>query len=129
MDLVIDILSWISFIVGGFFLFVGSLGMIRLVDFWARLHAASVIDSAGLGLILFGMILQSGFTLISAKLALIVLFLFITGPTASHAVANAAFMSGSRPREMVEDVTATETKKTAATKKPRKRATKAGKKA
>lgn len=129
MDLVIDILSWISFIVGGFFLFVGSLGMIRLVDFWARLHAASVIDSAGLGLILFGMILQSGFTLISAKLALIVLFLFITGPTASHAVANAAFMSGSRPREMVEDVTATETKKTAATKKLRKRATKAGKKA
>ncbi len=106
LTLVVDILSWVCFIVGGFFLFVGSLGMVRLVDFWARLHAASIIDSAGVGLILLGMMLQGGLSLVTAKLALIVLFLFITGPTASHAVANAAFMSGSRPHEMVEDVTA-----------------------
>ena len=106
LSVVVDILSWASFIVGGFFLFVGSLGMVRLVDFWARLHAAAIIDSAGVGLILFGMMLQGGLTLITAKLVLIVLFLFITGPTASHAVANAAFMSGSRPHDLVEDVTA-----------------------
>ena len=106
LTLIVDILSWVCFIVGGFFLFVGSLGMVRLVDFWARLHAASIIDSAGVGLILLGMMLQGGLSLVTAKLALIVLFLFITGPTASHAVANAAFMSGSRPHEMVEDVTA-----------------------
>ena len=106
LTVVVDILTWACFIVGGFFLFIGSLGMVRLVDFWARLHAASIIDSAGIGLILLGLMLQGGFTLITAKLVLIVLFLFITGPTASHAVANAAFMSGSRPHEMVEDVTA-----------------------
>ncbi len=53
-EMLIDILSWASFLVGGFFLFVGSLGMVRLVDFWARLHAASIIDSAGIGLIIFG---------------------------------------------------------------------------
>ena len=47
MSVLVDILSWVSFIVGGFFLFVGSIGMVRLVDFWARLHAASIIDSAG----------------------------------------------------------------------------------
>ncbi|MCJ8310930.1 MAG: monovalent cation/H(+) antiporter subunit G [Rhizobiaceae bacterium] len=105
LTLIVDILTWACFIVGGFFLFIGSLGMVRLVDFWARLHAASIIDSAGIGLILVGMMLQGGFTLITAKLALIVLFLFITGPTASHAVANAAFMSGSRPHDLVEDVT------------------------
>jgi len=40
MALIIDILSWASFIVGGFFLLIGSLGMLRLQDFWARLHAA-----------------------------------------------------------------------------------------
>ena len=108
--LFVDILSWISFAVGGFFLFIGSLGMVRLGDFWARLHAASIIDSAGAGLILLGMMFQAGLSLITVKLALIVIFLFITGPTASHATANAAFMSGSRPKDMVEDVTA-ETKK------------------
>ena len=105
-ELLIDILSSASFLVGGFFLFVGSLGMVRLVDFWARLHAASIIDSAGIGLIIFGMMLQGGLSLITAKLALIVLFLFVTGPTASHAVANAAFQSGSRPHHLLEDVTA-----------------------
>ena len=105
VSLIVDILSWASFMVGGFFLFVGSLGMVRLGDFWARLHAASVIDSAGAGLILFGMMLQAGLSLITVKLIIIVIFLFLTGPTASHAVANAAFVSGSRPPNMVQDVT------------------------
>lgn len=104
MDLVIDILSWLSILVGGFFLLVGALGMIRLPDFWARLHAASIIDSAGAGLILFGFMLQGGLTFVTVKLVLIVLFLAITGPTATHAVANAAFVVGSRPLNPVEDV-------------------------
>ncbi|MEE9375557.1 MAG: monovalent cation/H(+) antiporter subunit G [Rhizobiaceae bacterium] len=106
VDLSINLLSWATFIIGGFFLFVGSLGMVRLGDFWARLHAASIIDSAGAGLILLGFMLQAGFTLVSVKIAIIILFLFLTGPTASHAVANAAFVSGSRPKDIVEDVTA-----------------------
>ena len=101
--ILLDLISW-AFILGGvFFLFVGSLGMIRLQDFWSRLHAASIIDSAGAGLLLFGMILQTGFTLITIKLVIIIVFLFFTGPTASHAVANAAFVSGSRPMDLVED--------------------------
>ena len=103
--LIIDIASWVSFATGGFFLLIGSLGMLRLPDFWSRLHAASVIDSAGAGLILLGMMLQTGFTLITLKTLIIVGFLFITGPTASHAVANAAFVSGSRPKDIVEDPT------------------------
>ena len=105
MALVIDILSWVAFLAGGFFLLVGSLGMVRLPDFWARLHAASIIDSAGVGLLLFGMMLQAGISLITVKLILIVIFLIVTGPTATHAVANAAFVSGSRSEDLVEDVT------------------------
>lgn len=104
----IEILSWISILGGTFFLFIGSLGMIRLQDFWARLHAASIIDSAGAGLLLFGMMLQTGFSLITVKLVIIVVFLFLTGPTATHAVANAAFVSGSRPSDMVEDSSSNE---------------------
>ncbi|MDD9910817.1 MAG: monovalent cation/H(+) antiporter subunit G [Ahrensia sp.] len=105
-SLLIDILSWIAVLSGAFFLFVGSLGMVRLQDFWSRLHAASVIDSAGVGLLLFGMMLQTGWSLVTVKLGIIVVFLFFTGPTASHAVANAAFVSGSRPSDLVEDATA-----------------------
>ena len=102
-DLILDGLSWIAMLGGGFFLFVGALGMVRLPDFWSRLHAASIIDSAGMGLILVGLALQGGLTLATAKLLLILLFLAVTGPTAAHAVANAAFVSGSRPLDMVGD--------------------------
>lgn len=124
IDLAIEIISWLCFITGGFFLFVGSLGMLRLGDFWARLHAASIIDSAGLGLILFGMMFQAGLSLVTFKLIAIVLFLLITGPTASHAVANAAFASGSRPRSLAVDDTALKEPKlrAAAPKEKRKRA-------
>ncbi len=92
-----EILSWIFIIGGAGFLIVGSIGVIRFPDFWSRLHAAAIIDSAATALFLLGMIMQSGLTLVTVKLALIGLFLFITGPTATHAVANAAFVSGSRP--------------------------------
>ncbi|MFD0915890.1 monovalent cation/H(+) antiporter subunit G [Pseudahrensia aquimaris] len=103
--LVADVIAWACILAGGFFLVIGSLGMVRFPDFWSRLHAASVIDSAGIGLLLLGMMVHSGFTMVTVKLVLIVVFLFITGPTATHAVANAAFISGSRPKDMVEDET------------------------
>lgn len=93
----IDILSWVLIIAGSGFLIIGATGILRFPDFWSRLHAAAIVDSAGAALLLFGMILQGGFTLVTAKLVLIGVFLFITGPTATHAVANAAYVSGSRP--------------------------------
>lgn len=93
----IYVLSWISILAGSAFLIVGATGIIRFPDFWSRLHAAAVVDSAGTGLLLFGMMLQAGFTFVTVKLILIGVFLLITGPTATHAVANAANVSGSRP--------------------------------
>ncbi len=97
--LFVDILSWALILSGGFFTLVGAFGIWRFPDFWARLHAASVTDSAGMILLLAGMCVQSGLTLVTVKLIIIGVFLFITGPTATHAVANAALTSGLRPTE------------------------------
>lgn len=94
-----EILAWGLILSGSFFLLVGALGVVRLPDFWSRLHAASVSDSAGMLLLLFGMAVYSGFSLVSVKLIIIGLFLLLTGPTATHATANAAYVSGLRPRE------------------------------
>ena len=103
MSVAVDILSWLLLVAGGFFLFVGAFGLIRLPDFWSRLHAASIIDSAGAFFVLAGLMLQGGLSLVTVKLILIGVFLLVTGPTASHAVANAAWIAGSRPRDLVED--------------------------
>ena len=95
--IIIEVLSWASILVGAGALIVGSIGTLRFPDFWARLHAASVTDSAGIIFLTLGMCLQAGLSLVTVKLIIIGVFLFITGPTATHAVANAAYVSGSRP--------------------------------
>jgi len=95
--LVLDILSWIMILSGSAFVLIGAIGTLRFPDFWSRLHAASVSESAGMILLIAGMCLQSGFTLITVKLIIIGGFIFITGPTSTHAVANAALTSGETP--------------------------------
>ena len=97
-ELIVEGLSWICIVSGAFFVVVGAFGSWRLEDFWARLHAASVTDSGGVILLTLGMCLQAGLSLVTVKLLIIGIFLFITGPTATHAVANAALVSGLRPK-------------------------------
>ena len=97
-QLFVEILSWALISAGSFFVIVGAIGVYRFPDFWTRLHAASVAESAGVILLLTGMMVQAGWGLIAVKLLIIGVFLFITGPTSTHAVANAALVSGLRPK-------------------------------
>ncbi|MBT5798256.1 MAG: monovalent cation/H(+) antiporter subunit G [Alphaproteobacteria bacterium] len=97
MSLILDIASIICFIIGAIAMFTGSLGLLRLPDVYSRIHAAGIIDTAAVGFIILGMMLQAGLTLTSAKLALIVLFLFFTSPISGHAIAMMAHKFGVEP--------------------------------
>lgn len=97
MSAVLDILSWASLAAGGIFCVIGTVGLVRMPDFYTRMHAASVTDTLGAGLILFGLAIQAGLTLVMAKLLMIGLLIFFTSPTASHALAKAAFANGVKP--------------------------------
>jgi len=99
LDIAVEAISWALILSGSFFVIVGAVGTLRFPDFWSRLHAVSITDSAGVILLFAGMSVQAGFTLITIKLVIIGIFLFITGPTATHAIANAALVSGLRPKE------------------------------
>ena len=104
MSVLVDILSGISLLAGSFFCVVGGTGLLRMPDFFTRMHAASVTETLGAGLILFGLTLQAGFTLVTVKLLMIGLMIFFASPTASHAIARAALLSGIKPRlAKVED--------------------------
>ena len=98
MKLLIDLLSWASIVVGGIFCIVGAVGMLRMPDFYTRVHAASLVDTLGAGFILFGLLLQAGFTLVAVKLLMLGLLIFFASPTATHALARAALLRGLRPR-------------------------------
>ena len=97
MESILDVVSWVLLTVGGFFVFVGGVGALRMPDLYTRMHAASVTDSIAPMLIVAGLLLQSGFTLFSVKLVAILLFLLLTGPTASNALASAALLAGKIP--------------------------------
>ena len=97
MEMFLDILSWLCLLSGGFFAIVGGIGLVRLPDFFTRLHAASITDTLGTMLIMFGLILQAGFAQTSIKLLLIVVFMVVTNPTATHALAKAARHGGLKP--------------------------------
>jgi multicomponent Na+:H+ antiporter subunit G len=98
MGLVLDILSTICLMLGAGMVFVGGFGVMRMPDFYTRMHAASLTDTGGAGLIITGLLLQSDLTLAPVKLLAIFLFLFLTSPTASYALANAALLAGLEPK-------------------------------
>lgn len=82
---------------GGGLAIIGAVGMLRFPDFYSRLHAASITDTGAVLLILTGMALLSPDWLVLVKLLAIAIFLFLTGPTSSHAIANAAHTAGLQP--------------------------------
>lgn len=93
--------SWIAWLllgIGSFFCLTGALGMLRLPSFFTRLHGAGMLDSFGAMAILIGLALLSGINLVSVKLLLILVLLWITGPTATHALARAAMHGGLQPK-------------------------------
>lgn len=98
LDIVRTVLAWALIGGGGFFFIVSAIGINRMPDVFTRLHAASVGETFGAGLMLLGMMLVAGFTLVTAKLVLLLLFLWFMGPVATHAIARAALQAGERPQ-------------------------------
>jgi len=91
------VLAGIIISLGAFFLLVGSIGLIRLPDFFARTHATGKADTLGIMLVIFGLILTQGFSINSVKLLVIIVFVALTNPTATNALAKAAFFRRQRP--------------------------------
>jgi multicomponent Na+:H+ antiporter subunit G len=101
----LDIISIISLLGGLFFLFVGTVGLLRLPDVYNRLHATTKCDTLGAGLLLLSLALQSSLA-VGIRLALLAVFILVTNPTAAHVIAKAAYKTGVKPvlsRRLTDD--------------------------
>jgi multicomponent Na+:H+ antiporter subunit G len=94
----------IFLLVGGlFFFFAGAVGILRFPDFYSRLHPAGKLDTMGLFTSMMAMALwvvhewTLGAVLTALKILLIVAFVFITSPTATHAIVDAGVRAGLLP--------------------------------
>ncbi len=99
--IIIDSISFILIGLGCVLGIIGGIGIIRLPDTYARLHAVGVTDTLCTFLILFGLSLQTASFIVIAKLMLIFLFLAFTSPTSSYALANSAWNWGLRHNQKV----------------------------
>ena len=97
MSAALDLASWALILAGGAFCLVGALGILRMPDFYTRVHAASVTDIVGSFAILLGLALQAGLSLVAVKLIFIALLIFFTSPAATHALVKAALERGVEP--------------------------------
>ena len=106
VDSVALVLCWVFVGAGSILVLIGGIGLVRLPDFYTRIHAAGITDTMGAWLILVGLMFAAGWTLVTAKLIMLLLFLAITSPLSSHALAKAAFMRGLKPmlgRDLVRE--------------------------
>ncbi|MDX1519633.1 MAG: monovalent cation/H(+) antiporter subunit G [Gammaproteobacteria bacterium] len=95
--MVVNVISYFLLVTGAFFVITGTMGVIRLPDFYTRLHAASLVETLGCILIVTGLIIQAGLSLISVKLLLVIGLILFTSPVATHALAKAATHGGVMP--------------------------------
>lgn len=84
----------VVFLMLGFLCFViTAIGVFRLKDFYSRLHAAGVCESAGLVLCSIGFLIYEGFTVTGLKIFAIFIAVFIASPIGTHIIARVAYKS------------------------------------
>jgi len=98
-----DFATWILLGLGSFVALSGALGALRFPDFYSRLHPAGTSDTLAQFLIMAGLLFQAEHAIDAVKLVLISVLLFITTPTSTHAISQAAHLDGLRPWRREEE--------------------------
>jgi multicomponent Na+:H+ antiporter subunit G len=88
---------------GGILAVIGAIGMLRFPDFYTRSHAATVITSGGFVLALFGILAASRLDVYFFKIMIVLIASLVTNPTATHALADAAYSLGIKPAKLAGD--------------------------
>jgi multicomponent Na+:H+ antiporter subunit G len=97
MNWIPEILGAALILIGLAFMLIGSIGILRLPDFFSRTHAASKVDTVGIMIILIGIAVFEGVSITGAKLLLAVMLIVMTHPVSVHVLAQAALSQGNRP--------------------------------
>lgn len=90
----LGVVSGVLVVVGAVVVLSGAVGLLRMPDFYTRIHAVSLTDTTGIGLILLGLLVRAPDWGVAVRLLLVLAFLVLTNPTATHALAQAARKDG-----------------------------------
>ncbi len=104
MDMIKNSVVILLLLGGLFFFLVGTIGLYRLPDVFTRLHATTKSDTLGAGLIILSVMIYMGFDIIVLKLFLVLMFIWITNPTAAHIISKAVYHNDVINKEESNDV-------------------------
>jgi len=82
---------------------IGSIGLFRFPDFYTRAHAANIITIGGVCLALSALFISLLWSVYSLKIVLIILFILLTSPASTHAIANKMYEAGFKPKGLVKN--------------------------
>ena len=103
MTAILELLSNICLMLGGVLCITGGVGLLRMPDFFSRVHASGVTETLAAPLLLIGLLLQMEWSLDSVKVIMILILVLVTNPTATHAMAKATLHGGQRPLVFDDD--------------------------
>lgn len=89
--------------ISGIFMLLGAVGLLRFKCFYLRAHSATMTTVGGVCLSLFYFAYKTLWSIFSFKTLLIIIFLLLTSPTATHAISHAAFVNGIKPKSLVKN--------------------------
>lgn len=92
-----SLISAVLLISGIAFMMVSAIGVIRLPDFFSRLHASSIGETLGMVLAGVGLIVYHGINLTSVKIVMILIALFLVNPLGTHLISKSAIEGGHAP--------------------------------
>mgnify|MGYP006275619875 FL=1 len=81
-------------LIGGGFVLVAAIGLVRLPDLLMRMHAATKAGTLGAGLLLAAVAFSIPGDGVAVKAVATIVFLLLTAPIASHVIARSAYYAG-----------------------------------
>ena len=98
-----ELIATILLLIGFFFIAISAIGVIRLPDFYSRLHSSGIGETLGLMISFLGLAVFEGFNLMTIKLFIVFLLVFLANPIGTHILGQAAIKSGLVPWEIEEE--------------------------
>lgn len=99
IDLIIELMLYISALSA----LIGAIGMLRFPDFYTRVHGATMINIGGVCLALLAFMISTFWSVYAVKALIVILIILLTNPTGTHAIADAAYKTGRKPKALAKN--------------------------
>lgn len=94
--MVAEVSGSIALLLGMMFCLLAAVGILRMPDIYTRMQASTKAGTLGIACIIVAVAIHFQDAIVSLQAALVIAFLFLTAPIASHLIARSIYFYGKR---------------------------------